>query len=90
MAPEDPADRELMLFRFHRLMKELNRGATARNSFQPWELEILLDFESCDLNPRRRMDTLRRYEKAVERQLAAGAGPPMKLSEFLARKKDAH
>jgi hypothetical protein len=29
---------------------------------------------------------LRRYQKAVQRQLLRGVTPPMKLSEFLGRK----
>jgi hypothetical protein len=42
--------------------------------------------EVCALEPRRRMDTLRQYQRAVERQMETGPGPPMKLSEFLARR----
>jgi len=36
------------------------------------------------LERRRRMEILRQYQRAVERQMATGPGPPMKLSEFLA------
>ena len=76
-------DSELTLNRFNRLIGEVTRGALARNSFQPWEVEILMDLENCFLPRRRRMDILRQYQKAVERQMALGPGPPMKLSEFL-------
>ncbi len=76
-----------MLNRFRKLLAELMRGATVRNSFAPWELAILLDLEQCDLNPRRRLDTLRQYQRAVERQMATGPGPPMKFSEFLEQKR---
>jgi hypothetical protein len=85
-ATEDPNDVELMLNRFRRLMNELIRGATARNAFQPWELDILLDIDSCHVDRRRRMETLRQYQKAVERQLETGPGPPLKLSEYLERR----
>ena len=78
---------EIMLDRFRRLLGELMRGATGRNSFAPWELTLLLDLQQCHLNPRHRLETLRQYQKAVERQLASGPGPPMKLSDFLERKK---
>ena len=78
-----------MLHRFRRLLGELIRGATGRNSFAPWELTLLLDLEQCNLNPRRRLETLRQYQRAVERQMATGPGPPMKLSDFLERKKTA-
>jgi len=83
MAEEEPVDVELMLYRFHRLVKEVMRGAMARNSFQPWEIDILVDLESCTLEKRRRLEILRQYERAVERQMATGPGPPMKLSAFL-------
>jgi len=75
---------ELMLNRFNRLVAELMRGAIARNVFQPWEIDLLLDIESCPLDRRRRLETLRQYQRAVERQLDTGPGPPMKLSVFLA------
>jgi hypothetical protein len=81
---DDLVDQELMLNRFIRLMGELMRGAITRNVFQPWEVDLLLDIESCPLDRRRRVEILRQYQKAVERQLANGRGPPMKLSAFLA------
>ena len=83
MVSDDLIALELMLNRFNRLMSEVLRGAIARNSFYPWEVEILLDFDTCQLDRRRRGDILRQYQKAVERQMQMGPGPPMKLSEFL-------
>jgi hypothetical protein len=74
---------ELMLNRFRRLVGELQRGAITRNDFHPWEIELLLDIETCQLERRRKVDILRQYQRAVERQLEMGSGPPMKLSEFL-------
>jgi hypothetical protein len=82
---DDLVQVELMLNRFRRLISELLKGIIPRNHFEPWEVGILLDIETCDLDPRRRPETLRRYQKAVERQLETGPGPPMKLSEFLER-----
>jgi hypothetical protein len=82
-----PADEiietELTLNRFRRLIGEVMRGVLARNSFQPWEVEILMDLANCPLKARRRLEILRQYQRAVERQMATGPGPPMKLSEFL-------
>ena len=83
MAVEEPVDLELMLNRFRRLVGDLTRGVVARTTFQPWEVDILLDIETCQVERRRRLDTLRQYQRAVERQMAMGPGPPMKLSEFL-------
>ena len=83
---DDLVERELMLNRFIRLMGELMRGAITRNVFRPWEMDLLLDIESCPLDRRRRREILRQYQRAVERQLDTGRGPPMKLSVFLARR----
>jgi hypothetical protein len=79
-------EQELTLHRFNRLMGELMSGAITRNVFQPWEVDLLLDIDSCRLDRRRRLETLRQYQKAVARQLDTGPGPPMKLSAFLARR----
>ena len=83
MLTEDLADLELMLNRFHRLIAELMGGKTGRNSFLPWELDILLDMETCQFERRRRKEILRQYQRAVAKQMQRGPGPPMKLSEFL-------
>ena len=74
---------EIMLGRFNRLMGELARGVIARNNFAPWEVELLLDIQTCKLERRRKSETMRQYQRAVERQMETGPGPPMKLSEFL-------
>ena len=86
MVTDDLTRLELMLNRFHRLLNDMIRGTTGRNSFEPWELEILLDLANCAIKPRRRLEILRQYEKAVTRQMQTGPGPPMKLSEYLQRK----
>jgi hypothetical protein len=83
VAADDLIQLELMLNRFRRLVSELMRGSLVRNSFQPWEVVLLLDMESCELEPKQRRETLRQYQRAVEKQLETGPGPPMKLSEFL-------
>ena len=72
-----------MLNRFNRLIGELLRGAIVRNTFQPWEVEILMDMDTCGLEPRKRQEILRQYQKAVTRQMETGPGPPMKLSDYL-------
>lgn len=83
---EGPTDPEEALVQFNRLLRELLRGQINRNTFRPWEVELLLDIESCNLRDSSRESTLRRYQKAVQRQLLRGITPPMKLSEFLGRK----
>jgi len=83
MTADDLVQLEVTLNRFRRLIGELMRGAISRNAFEPWEVEILLDCERCQLEPRKRPDVLRQYLKAVEKQMEMGPGPPMKLSAFL-------
>ncbi len=80
---EDIVALELMLNRFRKLMAEILRGSMPRNTFQPWEVEILLDMQTCEIESRRRKEILRQYQRAVEKQLEVGPGPPMKLSDFL-------
>jgi hypothetical protein len=85
MIPEPP-DAEVVLSQFNRLIRELLRGKITRNTFRPWEVELLLDIETCHLKEYFKDSVLRRYQKAVQRQLERGAATPMKLSEFLRRK----
>jgi hypothetical protein len=80
---EDIIALELMLNRFRKLMAEILRGSIPRTTFQPWEVDILLDMQTCAIDSRRRGDILRQYHKAVEKQLETGPGPPMKLSEYI-------
>jgi hypothetical protein len=76
-------DHEAMLAQFNRLIQELLRGSITRNTFKPWEIEIFLDIETCLLKDGGKRELLRRYQKAVIRQMNKGAEMPMKLSEFL-------
>jgi len=74
---------ESRLEQFNRLMQELLRGTLNRNCFRPWEIELLLDIESCNLRDANRRDTLKRYQKAVQREVERGAKDLLKLSEYL-------
>jgi hypothetical protein len=78
-------DPQHLLGRFNRLMHDLMRGRSSRNTFEPWEVELLLDIEGCGLKPRHARYVLRRYQKAAERQLDFGVTPPLKLSDYLKR-----
>lgn len=86
---EEPPDLELMANRFNRLVKELLQGVVQRNAFQPWEVHLLLDLQACRLTRSRRDEALRRYQRAVQKQLGKGEVPPVKFSEFLGRRKRA-
>src|ERR1700739_4349963 len=76
-------DSESVCAQFNRLIQELLRGNMHRNTFRPWEIELLLDIESCNLREASKRETLRRYQKAVQRHMAKGARLPLKLSEYL-------
>jgi hypothetical protein len=79
---------EAILTRFNKLIQDLLRGNMSRNVFQPWEIELLLDIEECSLKDSARRETLRRYQKAVQRAMDNGAPVAMKLSEYLSNKKN--
>jgi len=79
----EEVDSETVLAQFNRLIQELLRGNVNRNTFRPWEIDILLDIETCELRDATRRETLRRYQRAVQRQMEKGAPKPMKLSEYL-------
>jgi hypothetical protein len=44
---------------------------------------LLLDIESCSLRDSSKREVLRRYQRAVQRQMEKGARTPIKLSEYL-------
>lgn len=87
MPEEESVDLELMLNRFRRLFAELKRGAITRMTFQPWEVELIVDFQECEVSPKRRLEILRQWERAVTRQMQTGPGPPMKFSTFLVQRE---
>jgi len=80
---ESLPDSDAVLAQFNRLIQELLRGNMHRNTFRPWEIELLLDIESCNLRESSKRETLRRYQKAVQRHMEKGARLPLKLSEYL-------
>ena len=83
---ETELNSEAVLLRFNKLIQELLRGTIKRNCFRPWEIELLLDIEACNLRGSNRRETLRRYQKAVQRQMEKGAPMPMTMSEYLSRR----
>jgi hypothetical protein len=75
-----------MANRFNRLVKEILQGEVRRNTFQPWEVYLLLDLEACRLTRSRREDALRRYQRAVQRQLERGELPPVRFSDYVGQR----
>jgi len=74
------------LRQFNKLIQEILRGRLNRNTFYPWEIEILLDIDSCDLGDMNRRELLKRYQKAANRYYEQGGRTLLKLSEYLAKK----
>lgn len=77
-------DTDAVGVRFNRLIQDVMKGNWQRTQFEPWEIEILLDIQSCADEALQRRDLLPRYQKAVQRQLANRRAMPMKLSEYVA------
>jgi hypothetical protein len=84
-AEDELVERELTFNRFRKLIVEVLQGGTRRTEFHRWEVDILIDLHNCALDTRCRAGVLHQYLKAVRKQLDAGPGPPMLLSEFLQR-----
>ena len=80
-------DSEVLLNQFNKLMNELLRGNVTRNTFQPWEIEILLDIEGCQMRDSAKRETLKRYQKAVHRDMEKGAARPMMMTAYLANQR---
>jgi hypothetical protein len=69
----------------NRLVHEIIVGSARRNTFTQWELELLLDLQTCGIRKSARPEVLRRYLKAVQQSYAEGARGPLRLSAFLER-----
>ena len=52
MNGDDLVETERMLNRFRKLLADVIRGNVRRNGFEPWEVEILLDMETCSMEAR--------------------------------------
>ncbi len=76
-------DIEIVHAQFNRLMNELIKGAINRNTFQPWEIELMLDIQAADFGDTPQKEMLKRYQKAVQRFYDKGVKMPIKLSEYI-------
>ncbi|MCX6610180.1 MAG: hypothetical protein NTW74_04950 [Acidobacteria bacterium] len=76
-------DIEIVHAQFNRLMNELIKGAINRNTFQAWEIELMLDIQAADFGDTPQKEMLKRYQKAVQRSYDKGVKMPIKLSEYI-------
>jgi hypothetical protein len=68
---------------FNQLVQELISGTVQRHVFTQWELELLLDLQTCSIRKCARADVLRRYLKAVQQQFTDNASNLLRLSAFV-------
>jgi hypothetical protein len=85
--PDEALDPETRLAQFNRLIQSLLKGSLNRNTFRPWEIELLLDIESCDVANGNRRELLKRYQKAAQRNYERGGQSLLKLSDYLEQAK---
>src|ERR1700676_133827 len=84
--PEFP-DSDAILAQFNLLIEELLRGGTQRSRFQPSEVDLILDIESCVLRGSARRAALCEYQRTVQAELGKGAHVPLRFSEYLERRE---
>jgi hypothetical protein len=69
-----------------KLLGELMAGEFQRNTFQPWEIEVLLDIQACTAGEPNRSELLRRYQRAAHRWFERGGRTLLLLSDYLAKR----
>jgi hypothetical protein len=67
----------------NRLVHEIIDGSVRRHTFSQWELELLLDLQTCRVRKSARPELLRRYVRAVQQHFSEGSLAPLRLSAFL-------
>jgi hypothetical protein len=73
---------------FNQLVQELISGTVQRHVFTQWELELLLDLQTCSIRKCARADVLRRYLKAVQQQFTDNASNLLRLSAFVEQENE--
>lgn len=69
-----------------KLLAELMAGEFQRNTFQPWEIAVLLDIQACTAGEPNRSELLRRYQRAAHRWFERGGRTLLLLSDYLAKR----
>ena len=70
------------LEQFNGFIRMIQSGNIQRSCLRVWELQFLLDFESCGLQPNQLRKALRLYQQAGRNQIEAGQ-ELTRFSEFL-------
>jgi len=76
------------VIRFKQLLRALSRGEVQRNTFERWEMEVLLDvLARLDHNGPLANKVLSRYQAVAVRLMRQKGGPPPRFSLYLSRIK---
>ena len=73
--------------RFNRLIHELLLGSVRRNSFERWEVELMMAFQESDYDRGTKRQLLRRYLKTANRGFEAGHAPPPPATYLAAHRR---
>jgi len=73
----------ILITQFNALIQEVISGQFQRCVFAPWEVELLLDIESCCVRQSSRNGLLRRYQHAACQRALRGTQPLLRFSDFL-------
>ena len=79
----DPRAERAEMMSINRLVHEIIGGSVRRHTFSQWELELLLDLQTCRIRKSARAELLRRYVRAVQQHFSEGALAPLRLSAFV-------
>ena len=77
---------ESRLANLDKLVADLIAGQFHRTTFQPWEVEVLLDIQACKLGDSNKKELLKRYQKAAHRWFDRGGRTLLLLSDYRARR----
>lgn len=73
----------ILINQFNTLIQEVISGKFQRYVFAPWEVDLLLDIESCKVRQSSRIGLLRRYQQAACQRALRGSQPLLRFSDFL-------
>jgi hypothetical protein len=73
----------ILIAQFNVLIQEVIAGQFQRHVFAPWEVDLLLDIESCKVRQSSRIGLLRRYQHAASQRALRGSQPLLRFSDFL-------
>jgi len=77
---------EIRLVHLDNLLADMAAGQFHRTTYQPWEIEVLLDIQACNVSEPDRKALLQRYQKAAHRWFDRGGRTLLLLSDYMAKR----